>query len=228
MKAHRTSHLIRTSLSLAALSALLASPMAQAGLLGGGSGLVGGSLTGGFNSALSPRQLDVGGRASGNREGGLVKRTVDSAQTQAGELPQRATPTEPAPTSGRADGGLAGALDSGTRSATAQGQGGLGGLLSRDAASLTAPGTPAPSAPSAPAMSTPPSSTAPATPAAPAATTGSSTQAAPAGALLSSSGSASQSAGNASAQGQGSAALHASRQERRVTADGSASAGVQR
>ena len=168
MNAQRTPNLIRTSLSVAALLALLASPIAKAGLLGGGSGLIGGGLTGGFNSALSPRQLDVGGRASSNREEGLVKRTVDKAQTQAAELPQRAAPGEPTSASGRAEGGLAGALDSSARSATAQGQGGLSGMLAREAASPTASGTPATNTP---ATTTSGPSTGPATPA-PASTTG--------------------------------------------------------
>lgn len=229
MKAHRTSNLIRTSLSLAALSALLASPMAHAGLLGGGSGLIGGGgLTGGFNSALSPRQLDVGGRASGNREEGLVKRTVDKAQAPTAELPQRTAPGEATQASGRADGGLSGALDSSTRGATAQGQGGLGGLLTRDTASPTGPGTPATTpATTAPATTTPGSSTGSSTPA-PAPTAGGSTSSAPAGALLSGSGSASKSAGGVSAQGQGTAAARASRQDRSLSADGSAGASVQR
>ena len=88
MFATRRTHVIRATLSIAALSAGLLASNAHAGLLGGGAG-------GGLTGALSPRSLNIGGNAAGNAtaspDGSLIKNTVDQTKTQVGDVKQGVT-----------------------------------------------------------------------------------------------------------------------------------------
>lgn len=84
MNKHSMTLLTRAS-GAALLSSLLLSSPAHAGLLGGGSG----SLGGGLNGGLTPRSLDIGGQANGSaqRDGTLLpRRPVQSGK----EVGQRA------------------------------------------------------------------------------------------------------------------------------------------
>ena len=98
MFATRRTQVLRTTLGVAAMAAALIASNAHAGLLGGGagggltSGLTSG-LTGGLNGALSPRQLDIVGRANGsaNADGALIKGTVDKTKGAVGGVKDSAT-----------------------------------------------------------------------------------------------------------------------------------------
>lgn len=115
----KRNHLVRSTLTVAMLSAAVLAQSAHAGLLGGGGG-----LNGGLNGGFGPRGLDVGGSASGQgqitrngaplpRPASVVNKAAEAGQTTDSAVRQSATATTAAGVNAAASGQAAAAAQAG-------------------------------------------------------------------------------------------------------------------